>query len=236
MDRDSTFKDHHFWELQRRDALNSSLSLQIGATTLLIGATYSMSKAASTDCSVANHLLIAGLLVTAGLIAATLYCLVRAVSGYGYDHTPDMRHMLSDKRQWQAVSLSKGEGRSKQEIDDEAAAAFQNSMDDLYAKSAGQNGEQNRKKSRWIFWVNRLVVASLVAFAVSGIPYLAVTFGSPENPTRVHLTNLDEVAMTDNKPSTPPPPPTTSQRQEVSPPPAREPVRCFDHALPGKKR
>ena len=47
MDRDPTFKEHYFWELQRRDSLNSSLAFPVGVVTLLFGATYAMSQTVS---------------------------------------------------------------------------------------------------------------------------------------------------------------------------------------------
>lgn len=201
MDRDSTFKEHHFWELQRRDALNSSLSLHVGAATLLIGGAYTMSKAVTDQPGLFSHLLSGGLMITGLLLLATMFCLVRAIFGYGYYHAPDMRDLLNDRRHWIAENRRVA-GLPKEGLSDDFEAedrarrkglnSFYESTDDFYAKSAGQNGVENKRKNYWIYWSNRFITGSLIFFLLSGIPYLAVTLGSPEKPTKVHIVHMEE--------------------------------------------
>lgn len=160
-----------------------------------------MSKAIAEQSSLASHLLSAGLIITGLLLLATMVCLVRAIFGYGYYHAPDMRDVLNDRRHWIAEARrvaglpAEGEGS---DIDAEDAARrkglklFYEQTDDFYAKSASQNGAENKRKSFWIYWSNRFITGSLIFFLLSGIPYLAVTLGSPEKAVRVHVVHTEE--------------------------------------------
>lgn len=237
MERDSTFKEHHFWELQRRDALNSGLSLQIGATTLLIGGVYAMWQAVTTECSISNHLLGLFLMLTGVSLLATLVCLALSVFGYAYHHTPDMRTMLGDRNHYEEQYREQGgpgEPLSEEEAK-KALSAFHAHMDKTYANASGHNAGENGRKTAWIYRANRGLAASLILFAVSGLPYLAVSLNKEEKPVKVQVIPPSGATMSEQKKDTPPPQPVSQQKQ-IQHPPQREPVVCFDHAIPPGKQ
>lgn len=201
MERDTTFKEHHFWELQRRDALNNSLSLHIGATTLLVGGAYTMAKVVSDHPGVASHFLSGGLLITVICLLATIFCIVRAIFGYGYFHFPDMNVKLRDRASLIAQyrkayqlpeGLEFGDWQREIEARQKAFQSFHDINDETYSQSASMNAKQNNRKAFWIYLSNRFLVGSLVAFLISGIPYLAVTLGAPEKPTMVHIVKSEK--------------------------------------------
>ena len=233
MERDNTFKDHHFWELQRRDALNGGLSLQIGATTLLIGGIYAMSKAVTGECSVSNHLLIAALVLTGAALIGTLTCLTLSIFGYAYHHTTDMRTLLADRKHYEEQYQGIAEADEPKSVTAEKAlAAFHTRMDQSYANAAGHNSSENQRKNRWIYRANRFLAASLILFALTGLPYLGATLGADEKPVKVQLLNRPSDLMSEQKKDPPPPLPPTAQQKQIEHPPVREPVVCFDHVIP----
>lgn len=234
MERDSTFKDHHFWELQRKETLNAGLSLQIGATTLLIGGLYAMSKAITGECNVSNHLLIAGALLTGAALIGTLVCLALAVFGYEYHHATDMRTLLGDRQHYEKEYQGVAEPDEAPEVTaGKALTAFYVRMDRLYANAAGHNSTENQRKNKWIYWANRLLAGSLIGFALTGLPYLGVTLGADEKPVKVQLLNPKGDLMSQEKKDAPPaPPPPAAQQKQIEHPPERQPVVCFDHAIP----
>lgn len=235
MERDSTFKDHHFWELQRRDALNGGLSLQIGATTLLIGALYVMSKAITGECSASNIFLIAGAVLTGAALSGTVVCLALSMFGYAYHHVSDMPTYLKDRKHYEAQFANSTSPDEPPAIAaEEALAAFYMRMDEMYANAGGHNSSENQRKNRRIYWTNRLLAFSLILFTLTGLPYLAVTIGADDKPVKVQLLNSRSKAMSEQQkdvPQTPAPAPA-AQRKEIQHPPVREPVVCFDHAIP----
>lgn len=233
MERDSTFKDHHFWELQRKETLNAGLSLQIGATTLLIGGLYAMSKTITGACSVSNHLLIAGALLTGAALIGTLICLALAIFGYEYHHATDMRTLLGDRQHYEKQYQGIAEPDETPEVTAEKAlSAFYVRMDKLYADAAGHNSTENQRKNKWIYWANRCLAASLICFALTGLPYLGATIGTDEKPVKVELLDPKGDLMSEEKKDAPPTPPPATQQKQIEHPPERQPVVCFDHAIP----
>lgn len=234
MERDNTFKEHHFWELQRKDALNTGLSLQIGAATLLISALYPMLKSITAECSFSNHLLVVGAVLTGASLIGTLICIAMSVFGYAYHHTPDMRTLYGDRVHYEGQSRDVASpDDSPVVIAERALTAFYVRMDKSYSDAAGHNADENQRKNRWIYRANRFLAASLICFALTGVPYLGVTLGADEKPVKVQLVNRRSEPMADKeKDAPPPPPPPTAQRREMAHPPERRNVVSLEHAIP----
>lgn len=235
MDRDTTFKEHYFWELQRRDALNSSLSFLVGVVTLLLGGTYTMAKSSSFDFSPWTFASTAALMVTTGLLFASVYFVVRAYTGYSYAHSPDAEGLMRTKKQ--LLDYYKNQGEDEEAAQRLASVDFFQQIDERYAKDASTNGECNDTKARWIRRANRFVAWALVGFAASGVTYLVRPSTADREPVKVQVTNLSEVSMSENKPATPPPPPPQTTNQQSPPKPAIPPSRIImDGVEPSRRK
>ena len=233
MDRDSTFKEHYFWELQRRDSLNSSLAFPVGVVTLLFGATYAMSQVVSLELKDWNAVLLLLLAVSTVLLALGVFFLVRAYWGYTYKHMPLSAKLLDYKQD--LIAFHKACGKS--EFDAHAAAEldFANDLDRAYATNCEINGENNDSKSSNIFRANLYIIASIASIALCGLIFLWQSKTIPAQPAKVEITNFKELAVTTNETPSNPPAQPAREPEPVRPtmPPSRD-VR--EHVDPLKKK
>jgi hypothetical protein len=231
MDRDSTFKEHYFWELQRRDSLNSSLAFPVGVVTLLFGATYAMSQTVSLELTGWNAVLLLLLVVTSVLLALGVFFLVQSYWGYTYKHMPLSAKLLDYREELVAYHKACG----KIGVDAHAAAEedFRNDLDRAYATNCEINSENNDSKSSNIFRANLYIIASIASVALCGLIFLWQSRASDPPPARVEITNIKELPMTTNE--TPSNPPAQPAREPERPamPPSRD-VR--EHVDPLKKK
>lgn len=232
MDRDSTFKEHYFWELQRRDSLNASLAFPVGVVTLLFGATYVMSQSVSLDLAGWNAVLLILLAVTATLLAIGVYYLVQAYWGYTYKHMPLSAKLLDYKEGLVAYHSACG----KNDADSRKCAEqeFCTDLDRVYAENCEINGENNDSKSSNIFRANLYIIAAIASVALCGLIFLWQSKTTPPEPSKIEITNLKELAVTRNdKPSNPPAQPAR-QPEPVRPtmPPSRD---VKEHVDPKRK-
>ncbi|MEA9732553.1 hypothetical protein [Xanthomonas campestris] len=234
MDRDTTFKEHYFWELQRRDALNSSLSFLVGVVTLLLGGTYTMAKASSLECNAWALISAVALSVTAALLFTAVYFIVRAYTGYSYAHSPDADGLMSTKKQ--LFDYHKGADGDDETAQRLASIDFFQQIDERYAKDASTNGNCNDTKAGWIRRANRFVAWALVGFAASGVAYLVRPSTADREPIKVQVTNLSEVSMSENKPAPPPPPPPQTTNQQSPAKPAIPPSRIIMDGIDPSRR
>ncbi|WDJ99141.1 hypothetical protein JH262_05745 [Xanthomonas campestris pv. incanae] len=171
MDRDTTFKDHHLWELQRRDALHNSLSLPVGVLTIVTGGALAMARSIGTEATLPNVGLIVSLFITAELLICNLYCLTKSLIAYKYSHAPDMvvwlrdrEHFESEYREkWQTLDITEAEAEQRARRD------FYHHLDETYAKCALNNSIQNNKKAEWIARGHRFLIASLGFLMLAGV-------------------------------------------------------------------
>jgi len=189
MERDSTFKEHHFFELQRRESLNNGLSLLVGIVALLASGAVTMCKGLSLDGSASDMFLSSALILTAGALSVTVICMIVSIFGYTYAYFPDTNELLRTRGEfitYHSNGQEAAEDARKVALDD-----FAQEIERIYAQNASMNGATNDKRSRWVFFANRAVVVSLALFAVSGGGYLANTIGATEKPVRVLINNLE---------------------------------------------
>lgn len=222
MDRDSTFKEHYFWELQRRDSLNASLAFPVGVVTLLFGATYAMSQSVSLDMVGWNAALLMLLAVTATLLAVGVYYLVQAYWGYTYKHMPLSARLLDYKEG--LVAYHSACGKDDTDSLKYAEQEFCKDLDRAYAENCEINSENNDSKSSNIFRANLYIIAAIASVALCGLIFLGQSKTIPPEPSKIEITNLKELDVTQNdKPSNPPAQPAR-QPEPVRPsmPPSRD--------------
>ncbi|MGV7196873.1 hypothetical protein [Xanthomonas axonopodis] len=171
MDRDTTFKDHHLWELQRRDALHNSLSLPVGVLTIVAGGALTMARSVETEPTFAKVGLIVTLTITIALLLCNLCCLARSLIFYKYSHAPDMLQWLGDREHFEREYGKKWRvlGITKARAEQQARREFYYHLDHTYAKSASNNSIQNKKKAEWIALGHRFLIASVFFLMLAGV-------------------------------------------------------------------
>ncbi|MEB1939923.1 hypothetical protein VDR55_19935 [Xanthomonas campestris pv. campestris] len=228
MDRDTTFKDHHLWELQRRDALNNSLSLPVGVLTVVAGGALAMARSVDIEHPASNLGFSIALAVTAVLLLCNLCCLTKSLIRYKYSHAPDMLEWLGDRehfeseyrKKWRELGIT--EARAKQE----ARCEFYYHLDKTYAQSASNNAIQNKKKAEWIALGHRFLIASVGSLILAGV-FLSLSPTKPADDAASRSPKDAKTVIIPSKPektvSSPSSLPTTKPKG-IERPPVREPV------------
>ncbi|UNU10230.1 hypothetical protein [Xanthomonas translucens] len=213
MDRDTTFKEHYFWEMQRRDSLNSSISFPVGIATLLFGALYTMSKAVTLDFACRNLLLAMPMAVALICLSASVFFSAWAYrSRQTYAHAPHAAGLLKTKKDLENYYIDCG--KSQEEAKTIALTEFLSNLDTVYAENCEVNGKANDNKAKRILVANEFIIYAPVCVALSGFIFFFQSKTSQEQPVKVQVTNLEGFIMSDNKPTSPPPkpPPPSKQR------------------------
>ncbi len=224
MDRDTTFKEHYFWEMQRWDRLNASISFPVGIATLLFGALYTMSKAVNLDLSVRNLALVVPMgLALVCLSVSIIFSAWAYRSRQTYAYAPHAGGLHQRKKELENYYISCG--KSQEEAKTIAHAEFLSDLDTVYAENCEINGKANDNKAKRILVANEFIIYALVCVAISGLIFFYQSKTNQEQPLKVQVTNLEGFNMSDNKPTSPPPkpPPTQQTAQPVKPamPPSR---------------
>ncbi len=193
MDISALHKESYYFEIERKDKLNSSLSFPVGVIALLGGAVSVMSKAISLPPSDTQKVLIV-LLVLAGVcLVISCYYLVRTYWGHPYKYMPYSGELLEYRKKLYEFYLASGQ--EEQTADSASDQELCDYIISEYAAGATFNAKSNNVKSATLFKANAFIVAVL-ALVVSAIPaylYHQLTTSPPIH--RVELTN-EEIVMT----------------------------------------
>ncbi len=228
-DRLALFKEHYFFELDRKHKLTTACSVPLGLLAISGGAAAFYLKGV-TDSG--THLSpVAAVLLLHALIAAIIcaipgiWFLVRAYHGHTYKYLPTPTDVNTYHKG--LVKFHQESGGTGSEADEELSEFLLNE----YAKCAHNNTLINDARSAYLHSANGLIIAVGVIALVSAFPYfLGSSFGKSETGQKVELVVTDkaypllltqptsvvrEVVVT--KPQTPTPPP-----QRPAPPPSRD--------------
>lgn len=236
MSHEDVFKDHYFFELERRDVLNGSLAFPVGLITLIGSALFLMFEKIAAPMAGAEIYLAAVLLVCAGCLLFATYYLIRAFWGYTYKYMPLSSALLDYRANLAKFFQATGhDGPLAEEL---AAERFGQDLDRVYAENCQINSVNNDRKSSNAFKANCFVVAA-IACGLAAIPlYASLSYNQPDTPFRVEIANLKELVMSNERqpvqqqpPAQPPPAPAPAEMPVM--PPSRD-VR--EHVEPGKVR
>lgn len=236
MEDDSTFKEHYFLELSRRDQLNGSLSFPVGIIALLGGAMYAMSQAITAPLEGWEGVLAAMLCVGAVCLVVSIVYLVKAYWNYTYKFMPFGDELLAHKQS--LIHFHRGRCQDPQATAD-AMRDFKSDLDTTYAKYGRINSLNNDSKSSKVFRANSFMIGAL-ACAIFCMPiFIGLRYSSTPEPDKIEIVNLREIEMTQNGESSEQSQPARQdQRQQTQQErPAMPPGRDIkEHVDPLKKK
>lgn len=217
------YREHYFFEIERKDKLNSSLSLPIGIVALLAGVVSVVVKSVSLPLS-ANEIILLGLLTcTAFSLVISCFFLIRAYWGHSYKYLPYSKELYEFHKNLTTYYVSSGhphetaDAQSKSELTEHVLVQ--------YTDDATFNAQANNKKSAILFQANRYIVAALV-FLVPAIPaywYQQLTASNPIFNVQLVKESV-QMAQQEQQDQRPQPQPQERPSELVKPtaPPSRE--------------
>jgi hypothetical protein len=237
MANEDLFKEHYFYELGRRESLNSSLSFPVGLITLIASVLFVLWQKVAPPLELAEVVLLIILGLCSACLAVATFFLIKAYWGYTYKYMPlaSALHKFRDD----LTNYYKTQGMTDDDAESRACEDFSKNLDNRYAEDTRINSLNNDTKSTQIFKANSFIVSAIALGICAAPAYFFLSYNTPEEPYRVEISNLKDIVMpTDTKPTptpaTPPAkPPAPTQQQKPQMPPSRD-VR--EHVDPPKVR
>lgn len=162
-------KDHYFFELNRKQQLESALNLPVAVLTGLAGlvALYAPRLA----CPVGARLLLLDLLVALAVVflVVAFWNLVRTFLRYEYQEVAPATKLLSYHADLK--TFHSGAGGTEEDAD----AEFAESLKRLYADAIEKNAFGNIGKAANLYWAKLCLAGAAVALLLAAIPYYVIT-------------------------------------------------------------
>jgi hypothetical protein len=219
MDTFSYYKDSYFYELQRKDQLNGSLSFPVGIVTLLGGLAAIIAKAVSWPPDYNERVLLIFLALSVLCLASACFYLVRSYWGHPYRYMPFSEDLLN----FEATLKNYYNKTGKNEEDAKTLTTRELTayVVSEYAANAKFNAQSNERKSAAIFKANAFVISAMIALACTAPSYLYEKSREKPEPLKIQLVNQGPAMTTNNDPPASKEPPPAPIEKPV-PPPSRE--------------
>lgn len=224
------YQTHYFYETDRRDQINNSLTIPLGVISLVSGAFLVIAKEIDYPFNTSETIQLHLLGITAVTLILAAIFMGRAYWGYGYAHMPRAEEI----RQY-CESLKIHYISQNYTVDDANKLADEETLeyvDSQYSVNAERNAENNDIKSANLFKANGFTMASVVFLVISAVPYVINSIEEPSEIQKVKITNLKELSM-----ATPTPQPQSQQQPVPQPKPTPPPSRVIkEHVEPTLKK
>lgn len=162
MDEYDFYKDHYLFEIERKNALQKSLSIPIGIIVLLCGAVLIVAKSVSSPIDWLTFLKIAFLITSVFCILWSIYFLCRFHYGFAYGFLASPKETYEYKKQLEEYYEKEGLEP------DNADLEFKKYIISQYVEYTDINIKNNDDKSYYLYKANLSIVFSvfLLSFQV----------------------------------------------------------------------
>ncbi len=226
------YKNHYFYEIERRDQINNSLTIPLGVISLVSGAFLVIAKKIDYPFNTSEIIQLNLLGLTAVTLILAAIFIGRAYWGYGYAHMPRSEEIRQYCDNLKNYYINQGCN-----VDDSNKLADKETLqyiDSQYSVNAEQNAKNNDIKSANLFKANGFTMTSVVFLVISAVPYVIKSIEEPSEIQKVQITNLKELSMTT---PTSQPKPQSQQQPTPQPKPTPPPSRVIrEHVEPTSKK
>ncbi len=215
MDLHEFYKEHYFYEAERRHKMTSALNIPIAIITALAGASMVIAQDVKVPFRFIELCQIGLLFTSVIAISLAIYYLIRSYFNYSYGYiatTEQLRqyyHKLSDY--YQGTNTQSNQS---------AKTDFEEFVNCEYAKYAHQNALNNDQKAYFIHRANGFIIIALIVVFIASLPYVIRTIGAPSKIQKIEIVSPEkkrgETMAEENKPEVKP-----TEGTKPSPPPGR---------------
>jgi hypothetical protein len=184
MNLDELYKEHYFFEINRKHELTKELNIPIGVLTILGGAIIYFFNEIPRIVGLARFVLVIFLIASLVFFLLTIYFLIRSYYGYTYRYLPtseelrDYRERLEQYYQTESHNLAG--------ID----AEMESYIRAAYARCAHKNTINNDSKSGYLYKANGFLILTLICGLLCTVPYLWAKTNQPERVEKVNVVNF----------------------------------------------
>ena len=218
MDTGDLYKELYFYEMERRDRLNSGLSFPVGLVVLLTGAAFVMFKAADAAASDWDKALIVLLAIVASTLMLASVFLIRMYWGHGFWHMPFADDLANYADNLYAHYLKQGVNPTNSRKF--AKAKILAYVEREFSRNAKFNAQVNDRKSKFLFLANAFIISAIVFLGLSSPLYIYTQTRHKVEVHKIEITNRS-LAVTQQQEQNPQPQPQPAREPEPQPPPSR---------------
>jgi hypothetical protein len=186
MDVLDLYKEHYFFEINRRDQLTSQLSIPIGILTILGGLGAYLANTISICSKDMKIVFIAILAISTLFFIITIYYLIRSYYGYTYRYIPTPKE-IDDYRK-QLKEYHERVGNSEEQV----IIEIKEFLTERYAISTHKNTWNNDSKSGFLHKANKALIYTLVSLLLNASLFFWINSNNHvNNVQKVEIINFD---------------------------------------------
>ncbi len=175
-------REQYAFELNRKQQLESSLTLPVAVLTGLGGVGFSYARSFSYGYNLKTYVFLVALIGAAISFVSVFYYLIRATHRFMYEVIPSSLELLTYYEQ--ACDYHESAGiRSRADKD------FELKMKHAYANASTKNMQNNISKAGYLYRAYMGLVMGTVFLAICAGPYLANELTRPSPVQRIELVN-----------------------------------------------
>lgn len=235
MNLQEIYKEHYFFEINRKHQLTSQLGIPIGVLTILGGAIAFFVKSVQYAYDMKFLLLGAAVLISIFFLGRTIYYLIRSYYGFTYRYIPTPQEIEGYKQELSVYY------ETERALECDADKEVKEFLSERYAICTHENTINNDSKSAYLHKANTSLIFTLIFVMLCSVPYLSIKFTQPEKVQKIEIINLpqpllekEEIMAKENQdqgqqkpqeqepPKKPKPPGDRLVREDAQPPKVRD--------------
>ena len=198
------YKEAYFFELDRKDKINSNLNLPITVLVLVVGVlSYYLNNLPNLGYNFSSVVFCLSILILIVNTCVSFYFLYRCFTGYSYDYidpTKKIFEYVNDIRTYN----KQVDKVNTMDVDYELTELFI----DQYCRCATINSQNNKRKTGYLRSTSFAILSSVLTLAISAFPFFVLKYQFASEIQKIEITNLEEIIMADNKDKPEPKPQT----------------------------
>ncbi len=193
-------KEAYYFELERKDRINSNVNIHITIITIVIGAiAFFLNNLPDPQINIILIMIFyLSLLLSSVFTLIVFYIIFKTITGYKYEFiasTETFENYINDVNAYNK-QVSKNE---KIDIN----TKFENLLFKQFCKCATRNQINNDKKSGYLNSLSRKLSITVILIFFTSIPFFILNF-TPENKIQnIRIINFEDSEMLDKKDETP---------------------------------
>ena len=186
MDILDLYKEHYFFEINRRHQLTSQLSIPIGILIILGGLGAYISKNISICSKNMKILFIVLLVISTLFFILTIYYLIRSYYGYTYRYIPTPKEIDDYRKQLKEYHERVGNSEERVIIE------IKEFLTERYAISTHKNTWNNDSKSGFLHKANTALIYTLLSLLLNASLFFWINSNNhANNVQKVEIINID---------------------------------------------
>jgi hypothetical protein len=180
-------KEHYFFELTRKQALESALALPIAVFTGVGGVVVTLSQTFEYKWDSVTYFFFPLLALTILSLSYTFYYICRASVSHIYQLVPSSSELLD---YWEKLKIYY---ESQTNIVDKSTEEFENNLKHTYAETATANKSKNELRANYLYRSNVSLIFSVFFLALCAIPYSIGLRIKEVKPQKIEIENIKEL-------------------------------------------